>query len=652
MTDIFEHNLCSLNNVDYGKIIFTPVGNNIECHYESLISSKSNLSKGHKSKTYTFKNGALDADIQNDIKEMIADCSPLERVELAICLNGIFDKLKKQSWYFSTDQIDRRWKGFYVPTNYSISNSAINEVHYDKKSDTYHEIPFCFTPAIITSIGTNIDDGGYWLEIKFSNMFNEEHVEWISQKDALSRRGIMELASKGLNLIEKNSSIMNAYLSACLAQNSERFERRIVTEKNGWKCDNTMFAFGKMAFQKDDILDIISLRKEAYQGLHTCGTLQGWIDVVEPLIHIPQLRFKFYSVLAAPLLRLLGSQSFFVNHAGETSMGKTAGFDAGYSMLGDPEHLRFNGDTTKTAAEVLAEMLTDLPLYLDETGTQQSEDVMKAIVYMVSNGQGRMRGNKEGGLRETGTWKTVALTTGEQSLTSMKSFSGQMVRVIDIRGSLGEGIGPQVKAMKFGIQKNYGHLAELYFRKLFESMDDIREMYDRGIQRYANTGTNTGDRMADSFAVILVAGMLLEQVFEDIGIEPVDPCTVVNEFFEECVTNEPIENYSTRALQVVMDWTETKKLCFKDDDYIPASRPTDFYGWITEDFIDIIPSELNKTLEREGFNAKRVKADWSDSGVIASTKGRSGKDYGRRCGKKTKWVIRFVQEEVNSVLFN
>lgn len=57
-------------------------------------------------------------------------------------------------------------------------------------------------------------------------------------------------------------------------------------------------------------------------------------------------------------------------------------------------------------------MLTDLPLYLDETGMQQSEEVMKAIVYMVSNGQGRMRGQKDGELRETGTWKTVALTTG------------------------------------------------------------------------------------------------------------------------------------------------------------------------------------------------------------------------------------------------
>lgn len=105
-----------------------------------------------------------------------------------------------------------------------------------------------------------------------------------------------------------------------------------------------MFAFGKLAFRKDDILDIRSLRKEAYQGLHTQGSLKGGIDAVKPLIHCPQLRFKFYCVLAVPLLRILGGQSFFVDHWGESSTGKTAGFDAGYSMLGNPEQLRFNGD--------------------------------------------------------------------------------------------------------------------------------------------------------------------------------------------------------------------------------------------------------------------------------------------------------------------
>ncbi|WP_135612771.1 DUF927 domain-containing protein [Methanococcoides sp. AM1] len=648
MTDIFEHKLCSLNNVDHGKIVFQPAGNNIECYYESLVSSKDNLPKGRKSEVYAFKNGYLDADIQNDIKEMIADCSPLERFELGMCLNGVFDKLKKQSWYFNTDQIGGMWKGFYVPTNYSIGNSAINEVHYDKKSDTYREIPFCLTPAIITSIGTNIDDGGYWLEINFSNMFNEEHVEWISQKDALSRRGIMELASKGLNLIEKNSSTMNEYLSACLATNSTRFERRIVTAKNGWKCDNTLFAFGKSAFRDGDTIDIVSLSCEAHKGLHTAGTLAGWVEGIEPLIHIPQLRFKFYSVLAAPLLRLLGGQSFFVDHWGESSTGKTAGFDAAYSVFGDPEEMRFNGDTTKTAAEVLAEMLTDLPLYMDETGTQQNEDVLQAIVYMVSNGQGRMRGKKDGGLRETGTWKTVALTTGEKSITSATGFTGQMVRVIGITGSLGANTGEAIKKMREAVRKNYGHLAEPYFRKLFEHMDRLTEMYSDGVKRYANTGTNTGDRMADSFAILLVAGMLLEEVFKEIGIEPVDPCDVVDQYFYECVESEPIENYSVRALNEIMDWMEIKRLCFKDQDYIPSSRPTDFYGWIDEIYLDIIPSSLNKALKIAGYDPKRVKDDWEKMGLILCNKGR--KDYARKRNNKTTKVIRLVKEEVDNVI--
>lgn len=57
-------------------------------------------------------------------------------------------------------------------------------------------------------------------------------------------------------------------------------------------------------------------------------------------------------------------------------------------------------------------------------------------------------------------------------------------------------------------------------------------------------------------------------------------------------------------------------------------------------------------LERSGFNAKRVKDDWGDSGIIVYNKGRANKDYNRKFTGKTKRVIRFVRSEVDNVLFN
>jgi len=136
-----------------------PPRNNIECYYESFRGSKNNLEKGCRSKIYNFKNGYFDADIRNHIEEMVADCSSLVRVELGICLNDIFDKLKKQLWYFNTNQNDGIWNGFHVPTNYSIANGAINEVYYDKKSNTNHKIPFLKSGINVLHIIICLDSG-------------------------------------------------------------------------------------------------------------------------------------------------------------------------------------------------------------------------------------------------------------------------------------------------------------------------------------------------------------------------------------------------------------------------------------------------------------------------------------------------------------
>jgi uncharacterized protein (DUF927 family) len=458
----------------------------------------------------------------------------------------------------------------------------------------------------------------------------------------------MKLTDRGINLIEKNASTMNDYLSSCLMVNGQDMPRRFVTEKNGWKCDNTIFAFGKRGFSNGEILNIVPLRKEAYNGLRVCGDINTWINAVRPIIHLPLVRLKMYAVFASPLLRLLNVQSFILDHNGESSIGKTFTNDLAMSMIGDADTLRFNGDTTKTAAEILAEMYTDLPLYLDETGTQQSEDVLKALIYMLANEQGRMRGHKDGGLRETGKWKTVALTTGEKPLTSHKSFSGQQVRVIEVRGGLSQGVIDDVKVAADVRKENYGHFAELYFAKLAEYAPRLRDMYDMARSRYTTKDNVKTNRVASSFAAMMVAGMLLEDIFSDVGIDPAEPHTIVDRFFAKTIDNSVTENYSTRALQTLIDWVQTKNACFYDAGNPENQKGNEFYGWIENGYLDIIITEARKTLEKNGYDPTRSINDWKDDGITKTSTGRN--DYLAKHNGKNHRVIRLLLEEVNNVL--
>ncbi|MCS3923874.1 DUF927 domain-containing protein [Methanosalsum natronophilum] len=644
---VVEGDILSVNDVIHCKLLFEfDSGQVIRYKIHSPIVDQ------HRSIEGSFLNGTLDGRMEDIIRSKILKLIHIKdkESELAVqlSLRIICDKVRNRSWYFSNTQIDGKWAGYRVPNEYNIFEGCIRTVK--SSGDEPYYTAFCRTPCIPVATGHNIDTGEYWVQLKFANIYNRPHTEWVSQEDALSRRGIMRLASRGINLIEKNSSTMNEYLSSCLMVNGPEMPRRFVTEKNGWKCENTIFAFGNRGFSNGEVLDIVPLMKEAYEGLKVSGDIQAWIDAVNPIIHLPLVRFKMYAVFTAPLLRLLNIQSFILDHYGESSIGKTFTNDLAMSMIGDADTLRFNGDTTKTAAEILAQMYTDLPLYLDETGTQQSEDVLKALVYMLANEQGRMRGHKEGGLRETGKWKTVALTTGERPLTSHKSFSGQQVRSIEIRGGLTQDVIENIKHAADIRKDHFGHFTEPYFRKLYEYMPKLEMMYKMARERYVTKDNVKTNRMAGTFATILVAGMLLEDIFSETGIEPIEPHKIIDHFFIRCVKENPIENYSIRALHTVMDWVQSKNMCFYDFEKPHNNNKFhEFYGWIDTEYIDIIPSELRKVMERSGFDSTRTKNDWIDEGIVIVNQGR--KDYKVCHNGIHKKVIRFSRRRINEILF-
>ena len=650
---VVEGDILSINDVKHCKLAFCPEGDSIRYTIHSPI-----FYKEKQPATDTFPNGILDSRLVNIIKSRVLDyliddnrddmdnSALREDVAIGLSVHKICEEVCEQDWYYSNSQRKGKWFGYTVPPGYDINAGCIRLEKYS--GDEPYYITFCRTPCIPIATGQNIDTGEYWVQLRFMNIYNRVHDEWVSQQDALSRRGIMKLADRGINLIEKDSSTMNAYLSTCLQVNGMDMPRRFVTEKNGWKCDNTIFAFGKRGFSNGEILNIVPLRKEAYNGLRVCGDINTWINAVRPIIHLPLVRLKMYAVFASPLLRLLNVQSFILDHNGESSIGKTFTNDLAMSMIGDADTLRFNGDTTKTAAEILAEMYTDLPLYLDETGTQQSDDVLKALIYMLANEQGRMRGHKDGGLRETGKWKTVALTTGEKPLTSHKSFSGQQVRVIEVRGGLSQGVIDDVKVAADVRKENYGHFAELYFAKLAEYAPRLRDMYDMTRSRYTTKDNVKTNRVASSFAAMMVAGMLLEDIFSDVGIDPAEPHTIVDRFFAKTIDNSVTENYSTRALQTLIDWVQTKNACFYDAGNPENQKGNEFYGWIENGYLDIIITEARKTLEKNGYDPTRSINDWKDDGITKTSKGRN--DYLAKHNGKNHRVIRLLLEEVNNVL--
>jgi uncharacterized protein (DUF927 family) len=539
----------------------------------------------------------------------------------------------------------KQWNEINIPNGYEIKNGKVNVIQFTEGESVLK--PICNSPVVITKTGNNTDDDSFWVEVLFTDSFNQNHNIWVKQRDAFSRNGIMELVNSGLNVTEGKAHELNTFLSDLLSVNKNTLIKELVVSTNGWKKDESVFVSGECGYSTDEMCEVVHVDSNGFKGIDQKGDIQTWYDGLETMLEYDVIRFKMYSVMAAPLLRILNQSSCVVDDAKESSEGKTFGCSIAMSLIGSYKHLMINGDTTKTAAELKATQYNDHALFIDELGTQQNEEVLKALVYMIANEQGRGRANKDLTLRKTSTWKTIALTTGEAPITSHSSFTGQQVRVIEIKCGLPSGLGKEVDAGYKVIESNYGFIAPLFYQKMIENRTLLNTLFDESKALFSNVTTNTGKRLSNTFACINVAGIIFEEIFDDCGFKVCDPSTIVQNIFKESVLETPIENYSIRALSDIMDFIKRKESSFSINGE-DAINKHEFYGWIVSDKIDIIPSVLRETLKRSDFDHTRVLDDWKEKDIVKLSPNR--RDFSVSHDGQSKKVVRLNYDIIKNLL--
>lgn len=126
---------------------------------------------------------------------------------------------------------------------------------------------------------------------------------------------------------------------------------------------------------------------------------------------------------------------FFVYNWGGSKGGKTAALKAALSAWGDPDRLMVNFNATQVGLERTAAFYCDLPLGIDERQLAgNNQGALEKIVYMIASGTGKIRGAKSGGIQTVHQWRTVALATGEEPLSTETSQTGVSTRVLEIYG--------------------------------------------------------------------------------------------------------------------------------------------------------------------------------------------------------------------------
>jgi hypothetical protein len=279
-------------------------------------------------------------------------------------------------------------------------------------------------------------------------------------------------------------------------------------------------------------------------------------------------------------------------------------------------------------------MFNGLPIFLDDTSQANPRDIPK-IVYMLANGRGRGRMNKEGGTQEVGALATVTLSTGETPLVSYSQDGGTRGRVVTLWGPpfgpTGSTAGEVVSLLRAKLRVNFGHAGPRFVQYLLDHQDQWehwRQLYRAFVAEYMadNNGSPVANRLAEHAAVIRLTAVLAHEL----DLLPWDYVDPVDPVWPQLMEGASDADRAADALRMIHSWAVEHQTQF-DGQFLEHSQgveiiPLSVLGrWQRDDgFIAFSQGPLKRRLEEEGFPVDGVLRTWGDRGWLELGKDKQG----------------------------
>lgn len=472
------------------------------------------------------------------------------------------------------------------------------------------------------------------------------------------------LRPRNIRLDDIEIKDMVKFFNGCITANplncGSAFKNGYCYTTTGWKEDNcTRFVAGRRMFDltPDGITETecVYTDESTESTFDPRGSIQSWMDVVSPLLMYDRTRFTCYAGLSSILLKFLNVDSFTIDNYGGVSgkandksgSGKTTLITVACSMVGNvlPGKSSALVNTcygTANFVENLSVKFTDLPLGLDES-TKLNKDTREDLAYRISNkvSKGRASDGK-GNIQQTKRKCNVALTTGENPLIPRNANIGTKVRCISLHGGIGvSGIGKIAEKGRLGVIANSGHFLKLFLEEFNKNREYILEWFNEAHDRLEDsTEHDLAKRQAAYFAAIEVAGKLLENIFERLGIEKKNASDVVTSVWNESVAAQPIEAQWYQALSDVWDWyheNDIKHFNFQNNQetfgwvwYKQIPSPVDEKGRTPpptyEEYLEINMAAFRTFMEKNQYDVDQTLASWRELRIINVNKPEVRKD--------------------------
>ncbi|MFF7842844.1 DUF927 domain-containing protein [Streptomyces ossamyceticus] len=518
--------------------------------------------------------------------------------------------------------------GVRLPEGYKVSHAGV-WVEKAIKEDVI-DVRVAWAPLVIRSVYID-PEGDQAVELAWTD--RGRLVTRVIPR-SVARRGrvlVATLGDAGLPVIEADAKLAERWLAAFESLNQAKIPRVHLARQLGWQDDGTFVT-------AQDTPHRVEVKHEeqrpALAAHRPAGTFAGWVASIKRLAAYPAAQMPLYASFAAPLLPPLSLNSFTLDVSGRSTRGKTTAAGAGMSVWADPSEKAdgmYSWRTTMLAAEKRLNLVNGLPVVFDESKLVRDPEMVHALLYAIPKNHGQARG---GGWPSGIPWRTIVISTGEQSILSFTTDQGAGARVLTVQeapfGTDGPASAAAAIEVRDGTAEHFGTAGPRFVDRLRQLLAEPGGKA-RLIARHGElTQAHAYDSDMSARRAPLVASLALAaELAHAWGIVPFDSPQpdVWKRLFGVA---DQTDNRGEMALDVIREFVASQRAAM----YPPPigsdgeMRPP-FSGYIGRTLavgnpetgqaratVALLPQRLKEALSRAGYELESVVPAWRESGAL------------------------------------
>lgn len=548
----------------------------------------------------------------------------------------LYKESKKEKYIYSPNTI------IFQGLNENIYNT--NKYEMTPEGVIYEIIPnvgrilVCYHPILPVEKYINLEDRTEKIKIAFRKNNDWKYV--IVDKSIISsNQSIIKLSDLGVSVTSENAKFLVKYLSEIENLNIDKIKTNISISRLGW-FDNILIPYSDK-FEFDNEKDIPYMEEK----FGTSGSLEDWANFLrERRKYNVNSRIAMAAGIASIILKDLKQSGFTVHLWGESEVGKSVACMVAQSIFGNPSQtdnkgIGINFNFTSVGLEYRLNLYNNIPLFINEMQHQKDAKDYDKMLFLISEGKGKSRGTKTGGIGKENSWNNVVITNGEKNIIKDNSNAGAYNRCIscEIKDYTYENLSEVADFVK----ENYGTPIREILKHLAEY--NCKSIYKANLERIKEQEITNKQKILE--AILLTADKILTDIIFKDGyyLTPED-------FIDKTVDKKEVA-IEERAYTVVRDWfiSEKRHFLMQEQDTLNNSElKVEVYGKEMEyGYISIVPSVLKKVLETNGYDMNEVLNAWKRKNYIKCDKDKNTKLV-RLNGDRTRCVVLDMKKDIEN----